>query len=159
MRWTILAVGRLKERHWREAMDEYLKRMRPYRSVRVLEIPDERADAAESSAQIALASEREGERILAQIKPHSTLVALWDQGEQMRSEALAQRLETLEQSGGGELVFVLGGSYGLARPVLQRANWHMGLSRLTFPHQLARVVLIEQLYRAERIRRQEPYHK
>jgi 23S rRNA (pseudouridine1915-N3)-methyltransferase len=77
----------------------------------------------------------------------------------MPSENLAQRLEALEQSGGGEVFFVIGGSYGLAPAVLKRATWHLGLSRLTLPHQLARVVLLEQLYRAERIRRQERYHK
>lgn len=159
MRWTIVAVGRLKERHWRDAMEEYLKRMRPYRPLQVIELPDERADAAESPAQTALATAREGERILGHLKPQSTLIALWDQGEQLASEALARRLETLEQNGGGELVFVIGGSYGLAPEVLKRADWHLGLSRLTLPHQLARVVLLEQLYRAERIRRQEPYHK
>ncbi|MEB3284852.1 MAG: 23S rRNA (pseudouridine(1915)-N(3))-methyltransferase RlmH [Candidatus Sericytochromatia bacterium] len=159
MRWTIVAVGRLKERHWREAVDEYLKRMRPYRAVQVIELPDERADAGESPAQIVLAAEREGDRILSHIKPQATVVALWEQGEQISSERLAQRLLVLEQSGGGELVFVLGGSYGLAPKVLARAAWHLGLSRMTLPHQMARVVLCEQLYRAERIRRQEPYHK
>jgi 23S rRNA (pseudouridine1915-N3)-methyltransferase len=159
MRWTIVAMGRLKEQYWRAAIEEYAKRLRPYRPLQVLELPDERADAAETPAQVALAMEREGEKILAQLKPQAPVIALWDRGEQLPSEALAQRLEALEQSGGGEVFFVIGGSYGLAPAVLKRATWHLGLSRLTLPHQLARVVLLEQLYRAERIRRQERYHK
>lgn len=159
MRWTILAVGKLKEPHWRAAAEDYLRRMAPYRPIEVVELPDERADPGQSEALIAQARAREGERILAAVRPGAHLVAMWERGDQVGSEALAERLGALEQEGLQEAAFVIGGANGLDPRVLERARWRLGLSRLTLPHQLARVVLIEQLYRAERIRRREPYHK
>jgi 23S rRNA (pseudouridine1915-N3)-methyltransferase len=159
MRWTILAMGKLKEAHWRAAAAEYLKRLAPYRAIEVVELADERADPGQSEALIASARAREGDRILAAVRPDAHLVALWEQGEQLASCDLADRLQALEREGLREAVFVLGGANGLDPRVLSRAAWRLGLSRLTLPHQLARVVLVEQLYRAERIRRQEPYHK
>ncbi|MEB3221537.1 MAG: 23S rRNA (pseudouridine(1915)-N(3))-methyltransferase RlmH [Candidatus Sericytochromatia bacterium] len=159
MRWTILAMGKLKEAHWRAAAAEYLKRLAPYRAVEVVELPDERADPGQSEALIAAARSREGDRILAALRPEAHVIAMWEQGEQLPSTELAARLAGLEHEGLREAAFVIGGANGLDPRVLARSTWKLGLSRLTLPHQLARVVLVEQLYRAERIRRLEPYHR
>lgn len=159
MRWTILALGKIKERYWADALAEYLKRLGPYRPVEVIELPDEKADPGQTPALIEQARRREGEKILAALRPGALLVAMWENGEQLGSEALAERLDLMERDGGREVAFVIGGANGLDPAVLARADWKLGLSRLTLPHQLARVVLVEQLYRAERIRRGEPYHK
>jgi 23S rRNA (pseudouridine1915-N3)-methyltransferase len=155
MRWTILAFGKLKEPYWHQALAEYLKRLGPYRPVELHELPDERVDAGRE----AQAMEREGERVLAMVKPGACLVAMWERGEQLDSPALAAKLAKLDHEGYPEAVFVIGGANGLSPRVLARADWKLGLSKLTLPHQLARVFLVEQLYRAERIRRGEPYHK
>ena len=159
MRWTIVALGKMKERHWADALAEYLKRLGPYRPVDVIELPDEKADPGQTPALIDQARRREGVKILAAIRPGATVIAMWENGEQLGSEALSERLGKLEHDGGREAVFVIGGANGLDPAVLARADWKLGLSRLTLPHQLARVVLVEQLYRAERIRCGEPYHK
>lgn len=155
MRWTILAFGKLKEPCWQQAQAEYLKRLGPYRPVELRELPDERVEPGQESRAMAL----EGDRVLAAVKPGAYLVALWESGEQLDSPALSRRLAALDHEGHAEAIFVIGGANGLAPGVLQRADWKLGLSRLTLPHQLARVLLVEQLYRAERIRRGEPYHK
>lgn len=155
MRWTILAFGKMKEPYWQQGLAEYLKRLGPYRPVELQELPDEKVDAGRE----AQAMEREGERVLAALKPGSYLVAMWERGEQLDSPGLAAKLAKLDHEGHPEVVFVLGGANGLAPKVLARADWKLGLSKLTLPHQLARVFLVEQLYRAERIRRGEPYHK
>lgn len=159
MRWTILAVGKLKETHWRAAAQDYTRRLAPYRPLEVVELADERADPGQSETLVAQARAREADRILAAVRPDAHLIAMCEGGEQLGSEALAGRLAGLETEGLREAVFVIGGANGLDGRVLARAQWRLGLSRLTLPHQLARVVLIEQLYRAERIRRREPYHR
>lgn len=155
MRWTIAAFGKLKEAYWQQAADEYLKRLRPYRTLSLVELPDERLEAGRE----AQAMQREAERVLALVKPGTYLIALTERGEQPDSEALSARLTALDHTEHREALFVIGGACGLAKDVLARADWRLGLSSLTMPHQLARVVLIEQLYRAERIRKGEPYHK
>lgn len=155
MRWTILAFGKLKEPYWQQAVAEYMKRLGPYRPVELVELPDERVEEGRE----AMAMEREADRVLGSLKPGALLVALWERGEQLDSVALSRRLEALDHEGHREVVFVIGGANGLAQRVLERADWKLGLSRLTLPHQLARLFLVEQLYRAERIRRGEPYHK
>lgn len=155
MRWTILAFGKLKEACWQQGVAEYMKRLGPYRPVELRELPDERV---ESGGELR-AKTREGEKVLSAIGPNTYLIALWERGEQVDSEALAERLAKLDHEGHSDAVFVIGGANGLSQEVLARADWKLGLSKMTMPHQLARVVLVEQLYRAERIRRGEPYHK
>ena len=155
MRWTILAFGKLKEPYWQQAVAEYMKRLGPYRPVELVELPDERVEEGREAA----AMDREADRVLSFLKPGAHLVALWERGEQLDSVALSKRLEGLDHEGYREAVFVIGGANGLSKRVLERADWKLGLSRLTLPHQLARLFLVEQLYRAERIRRGEPYHK
>jgi 23S rRNA (pseudouridine1915-N3)-methyltransferase len=155
MRWTILAFGKLKEPYWQAGVAEYLKRLTPYRPVELVELPDERVDEGRESA----AMQREADRVLAALKPGAYLVAMWERGEQVDSVGLSKKLTALDHEGHREVVFVIGGANGLHPSVLARADWKLGLSKLTLPHMLARVFLVEQLYRAERIRRGEPYHK
>lgn len=155
MKWTILALGKLKERYLAEGVSDFLKRLGPYRPVVMVELPDEKLDEKDAAG----ARLREAERLRAAIKPGATVVALSERGEQVDSVVLARKLQALEADGGRELVFVIGSASGLDPAFEAAAHWRLGLSRLTLPHQMARLLLVEQLYRCERIRRNEPYHK
>lgn len=154
MRLTLVAVGRLKERFWVEAADEYLKRLRPYADVRVAEIADR--DPGQG-VERALAAE--GADILRALPEGTHVITLEIGGRQRSSEQLAERLEQLAVEGRGSVAFVIGGSHGLASQVLERADERLSLGPMTLPHNLARVVLLEQIYRAFKIIRNEPYHK
>lgn len=155
MRITVVAVGKLKERFWREAADEYLKRLRPYADVRVVEIADR--DPGRGGEARALAEE--GADISRALPEGSHVIALEIGGLQLSSEQFAEKLERLAVEGRGSVTFVIGGSHGIDPGVLAVAQERMSLGPMTLPHNLARVVLLEQLYRAQRIRRGEPYHK
>lgn len=153
MRLRIAAVGRLKEAYWRDAADEYIKRLGRYATVDIVEVPDR--DIGQD-AERAMAAE--GAELLRAIPGSSYAVVLDVAGRETGSEQLAEHLELLMLRGSSDLTFVVGGSAGLAPDVLSRADERLSLSRMTLPHQLARVVLLEQLYRAFRIMRHEPYH-
>lgn len=153
MRIRVVAVGKLREAYWRAAAGEYVKRLGRYATVEVSEIADR-----DLSGGIERAVEAEGVDILRVLAPGSHVVALEVGGTERSSEDLAARLETLMGQGASDVTFVLGGSAGLAAPVLARADERLSLSRMTLPHQLCRVVLLEQIYRAFRIVRNEPYH-
>ena len=155
MRLTLIAVGRLKERFWREAADEYLKRLRPYADVRVAEIADR--DPGRGGEAKALAEE--GADVLKAIPESAHVVALEIGGAQLSSERFSGRLSELGLEGRSNVVFAIGGSHGLSPEVLARADERLSLGPMTLPHNLARVVLLEQLYRGFRIARGEPYHK
>lgn len=154
MRITIVAVGRLKEGFWRDAVAEYLKRLTAYATVNVVEVADR--DSGRDEAR-ALADE--GADILKSIPEGAYVVALDLAGKQVDSEQFASKLERLGIEGRSSIVFVIGGSVGLSAEVLKRADERLCLGRMTLPHNLARVVLVEQVYRAFRIIRNEPYHK
>ena len=154
MRILFLVVGRLKERYWREAADEYLKRLGPYATVRVVEIADR--DSGRDEAR-ALADETA--EVLRAVPDGAHVIALDIGGRQLSSEAFSARLDELALDGRSSVVFVVGGSVGLGAPVLARADERLSLGPMTLPHNLARVVLLEQVYRAFRISRGEPYHK
>ena len=154
MHLDLICVGRLKERHWREAADEYLKRLGPYARVSVTEVPDRDVTAAE-----ARALEAEAAGILKALPGDATVVVLEIGGAARSSEAFAGWLEALGTAGRSHVCFVVGGAAGLHPDVLARADERLSLGPLTLPHQLARVVLLEQLYRAFRIIRGEPYHR
>ena len=154
MRLTLVCVGRLKERHWRDAAAEYLKRLGPYARVTVIEVPDR-----DVSADEARALEAEAVGILKAIPESATVVALEIGGRARSSEELASWLEALGTAGKSHVAFVVGGAAGLHGDVLARAHERISLGPLTLPHQLARVVLLEQLYRAFRIIKGEPYHR
>ena len=154
MRIHLVAVGKLKERFWREAADEYLTRLRPYADVRVAEVADR--DPARGEAR-ALADE--GADVLRAVPEGSHLICLEIAGRQLSSEQLAERIDELALAGRSTITFAVGGSHGLAPDVLARADESLSLGPMTLPHNLARVVLLEQLYRAFKISRGEPYHK
>jgi 23S rRNA (pseudouridine1915-N3)-methyltransferase len=149
----IAAVGRLKEPHWRAACDEYLKRLRPYATVEVVEAADR--DVSRDAPRAIAA---EGVDLLRAIPEGSHVIALDLGGRQVSSPELADHLAELFVRRRSDITFVVGGSAGLAPEVLARADERLSLSRMTLPHQLARVVLLEQVYRAFRIMRNEPYH-
>lgn len=153
MKLRIAAVGRLKEAHWRAAADEYLKRMRPYATVEVAEVSDR-----DISSDAVRAMAAEGADLLRAIPDSSYVFALDLTGREVSSERLSADIARLMVDGRSDITFVIGGSAGLAPALLARADERLSLSRMTLPHQLARVVLLEQLYRAFRIMRNEPYH-
>lgn len=159
MQVVILAVGKLKERYWKEALAEYVKRLSGYIQIQVVEVADEGAADKASSAQLADLRRVEGDRISKFLKPRDGVVVLDIRGQTYNSEAWSEQFQRLEADGYGRLVFVIGGSYGLDERIIQEATVRWSFGPLTLPHQLARVVLVEQLYRGLRIARGEPYHK
>lgn len=158
MRLTVIAVGGLKERFFREAAAEYQKRLSAYAKIEILEIAEARL-RGESGAEIARALEEEGGRILQRIGPRAYVTALCVEGRQMGSVELSEKLAEVTASGRSELVFVIGGSHGLSEAVKRRADLKLSFSKMTFPHQLMRVILLEQLYRACNIEAGGKYHK
>lgn len=159
MQCRILAVGSVKEAYFTAGINEYLKRLRPVFPVAVQEVKDLPAPNNASAAQIAQLVEQEGQKLLAQLSPEALVVALAIKGRQLASPELAAKLAEWSASGRRELVFVIGGSYGLAPAVLQRADFQLSFGPATFPHQLMRLILCEQIYRSVKINRNEPYHK
>ena len=158
MSTIILSVGKLKEKPYREMADEYLKRLSRFGKYEEVELPDlpENGGSAALDEQVKT---KEGEAILSRIKPGDHVIALTIPGKQVDSPALAKHMQELRANGAGRIVFVIGGSLGLGKNVLERADEEMSMSRMTFPHQLARVMLLEQCYRAEMILSGARYHK
>lgn len=159
MKITILAVGKLKEKYWKQAISEYEKRLSAYSKIEIIEVPDEKAPENMSDKEIEQVKEKEGQRLLAKIKPQATVITLEIQGKMLSSEGLAEEMQRRMTQGQSDFVFVIGGSNGLHENVLQRSNYALSFSKMTFPHQMMRVVLIEQVYRAFKIMRDEAYHK
>ena len=160
MSLAIICVGRLKEKPYRQMADEYLRRLGRYGKTEEIEIPDLPEPAGTYSAALEeQIRTREGEGILRAIRPGDHVIALTIPGPAPDSVELADKIRNLRLHGTGRIVFVIGGSLGLGRNVLERADEEMSMSRMTFPHQLARVILLEQLYRAEKIIAGERYHK
>lgn len=159
MKITIVAVGRLKERYLKDAVDEYLKRLRPYASVDVVEVADEPIPQKASEAEEAGVLRREGERILGALRQGTYVICLDIPGNQLSSEEFSRLLDDLALRGRSDVTFIIGGSLGLAPEVLAQADMRLSLSKMTFPHQIVRVILLEQIYRAFKISRGEMYHK
>lgn len=159
MKITILAVGKLKEKYWKQAIAEYEKRLGAYSKIEMIEVPDEKAPENMSDKEIEQVKKKEGQRLLAKIKPQATVITLEIQGKMLSSEGLAKELQQRMTQGQSDFVFVIGGSNGLHQDVLNRSNYALSFSKMTFPHQMMRVVLIEQVYRAFKIMRGEPYNK
>jgi 23S rRNA (pseudouridine1915-N3)-methyltransferase len=159
MKIRIIAVGKIKEKFLQDGIFEYEKRLRPYANVRVLEVPEEKRPASASSSVERVAVEKEGERILAAIPDGSFVIVLDVQGQGWSSEELAESFRQWELAGQSQMVFVIGGDLGLSPAVLARSDLCLSLSRMTFTHPMARFLLVEQVYRAFRILRGEPYHK
>lgn len=159
MKITIIAVGKLKEKYWKQAIAEYEKRLSAYTKVEIIEVPDEKAPENMSDKEIEQVKEKEGQRILAKVKPQSTVITLEIQGKMLSSEALAKEIDQRMTQGASDFTFIIGGSNGLHQDVMNRSNIALSFSKMTFPHQMMRVVLLEQVYRAFKINRGEAYHK
>lgn len=159
MKTVLLCVGKLRETYWRDAAAEYAKRLQRFGGLEIIEISDMAEPKNASQADIQRIVEAEGALLLAQIKPRDHVIALCIEGKQLTSPGLAQRMEAIEDAGAARAVFVIGGSNGLSKAVLSQAQDKLSFSPMTFPHQLARVMLLEQLFRARKILGGETYHK
>lgn len=159
MKITVITVGKIKEKYLKDAIAEYSKRLSRYCKLEILEVADEKTPDGASEVVEENIREKEGERILKLIKEDAYVITLEISGKMLTSEELADRIETLGIQGKSHLVFVIGGSIGLGREVLRRSDYALSFSKMTFPHQLMRVILLEQIYRSYRIINGEPYHK
>jgi 23S rRNA (pseudouridine1915-N3)-methyltransferase len=159
MKITIFCVGKIKEKFYREAVAEYEKRLSRYCKLSIVEVADEKTDENASQTEIDQVKEKEGARLLAAMKEDGYCIALAIDGQMPDSVALSKKLERLGVEGKSNIYFVIGGSLGLSEAVLKRADYRLSFSAMTFPHQLMRVILLEQLYRSYRIMNHEPYHK
>lgn len=158
-RITLVCVGKLRENFLRAAVREYSKRLVPYALVDIKEVSDESVAESASAREVEQAKRREAERIMAKLPASSFVIACDLNGEEMTSEQFANRIEELAVRGRSHLCFIIGGSTGLHPSILQRSDWQLSFGRMTYPHQLMRVILLEQIYRAMKIIRNEPYHK
>lgn len=156
---NILTVGKIKEKYFTEAIKEYSKRLSRYCKLEIIEVPDEKTPDGASVALEEQIKDKEGERLLKHIKDGMYVIALAIDGKTYSSPEFAKKLEKLAVSGNGNITFVIGGSLGLSRTVLSVAHEKISFSEMTFPHQLMRVILLEQVYRGFRINANEPYHK
>ena len=159
MKITIVTVGKVKEKFYRDAIAEYAKRQGRYCTLEILEVADEKTPDGAAPALEQQIIEKEGARILSCIREDAYVIALAIQGKQRSSEQLAAHMNELTVHGKSNICFVIGGSLGLSSQVLKRADEQLSFSPMTFPHQLMRVILLEQVYRAFRIIKGEPYHK
>lgn len=159
MRITLLTVGKIKEKYFTDAIAEYSKRLSRYCKLDIVQVQDEKTpDRAPEAINLQI-KEKEGKRILDNIKEDAYVIALVIQGKELSSEQLARKLSDLTVQGKSHIVFIIGGSLGLSDEVISRADYKLSFSPMTFPHQLMRVLLLEQIYRAFRINAGEPYHK
>ncbi|MDO4396070.1 MAG: 23S rRNA (pseudouridine(1915)-N(3))-methyltransferase RlmH [Clostridia bacterium] len=159
MNISIICVGKLKEKYWSDAVAEYSKRLKSYCSLDIIELkearlPDKAGPAEELAVKVA-----EGEEILKKIKDNTYVITLEVKGKMLSSEKLADKIENLGIDGVSNIAFVIGGSLGLSAEVSKRANFKLSFSEMTFPHQMMRVILLEQIYRSFKIIKNETYHK
>ena len=159
MKITCVVVGKIKEKYFTDAIKEYSKRLGRYCKLEIVEVADEKTPDGASEAEEQAIREKEGERILKALKDDAYVIALAIEGKMLDSVELSRKIESLGIGGTSHIAFVIGGSLGLAPAVMKRADYALSFSRMTFPHQLMRVVLLEQLYRSYRIIKHEPYHK
>ena len=159
MNITILCVGQIKEKYFRDAIAEYQKRLSRYCKLQMIEVADEKTKENASEAENDLIRKKEGERLLKHIKDSDYCITLEIDGKMLTSEGLSKEIDRLGLAGKSSLVFVIGGSIGLDTAVLKRSDYALSFSKMTFPHQLMRVILLEQIYRSYRIMRGDPYHK
>ncbi|MGE7948624.1 23S rRNA (pseudouridine(1915)-N(3))-methyltransferase RlmH [Lysinibacillus sp. NPDC093688] len=159
MNITIVSVGKLKEKYLKMGIDEYVKRLGGYAKMDIVEVPDEKAPEQLSEAEMEIVKKKEGERILSKIGSDTYVIALAINGKMKTSEQMAADLESLMTYGKSKIAFVIGGSLGLHDDVLKRADEQQSFGKMTLPHQLMKLVLVEQVYRSFRIMKGEPYHK
>ncbi|TDL32023.1 23S rRNA (pseudouridine(1915)-N(3))-methyltransferase RlmH [Jeotgalibacillus sp. S-D1] len=159
MKISIITVGKLKEKYLKQGIAEYTKRLGAYATIDLIEVPDEKAPENLSEADMQIVKQKEGERILSKISPDAHVITLEIKGKQLTSEELAKQMDQLATYGKSKIAFVIGGSLGLSEDVTKRSDFALSFSKMTFPHQLMKLVLLEQVYRGFRINRGEPYHK
>ncbi len=159
MKVTLICVGKLKEKYLSQGVEEYVKRLGRYCSLEITEVMDEKTPDGASEALEEQIRKREGERILKALKEDSYCIALAIDGKMLSSEELADKIDHLGISGVSHISFIIGGSLGLSQEVLNRADFKLSFSKMTFPHQLMRMILLEQIYRSYRIISNQPYHK
>lgn len=159
MNITILCVGQIKEKYFRDAIAEYQTRLSRYCKLQIIEVADEKTKENASEAENDLIRKKEGERLLKHIKDSDYCITLEIDGKMLTSEGFSKEIDRLGLAGKSSLVFVIGGSIGLDTAVIKRSDYALSFSKMTFPHQLMRVILLEQIYRSYRIMRGEPYHK
>ena len=159
MRINIVCVGKIKEKYLKLGIDEFKKRLSKYCKLEIRELEDEKAPENLSDKEMLMIKEKEGKKILSKIKDNSYVIALAIDGKNLSSEELAETINKLGVRGISNITFVIGGSLGLSDEVLSRADYKLSFSKMTFPHQLMRLILLEQVYRAYRINNGEPYHK
>lgn len=159
MKQKIICIGKLKEKYLSDGCAEYIKRLSAYQSTEILELSEIRVYEENSAAQINSAKEKEGNNILSKIKDNDYVIALCIEGNMYDSIEFSNMLGDIMQKIRGDIIFVIGGSYGLSDKVIKRADLKLSFSKFTFPHQLMRFILLEQIYRAYKIKNNEKYHK
>ncbi|MCI6061398.1 MAG: 23S rRNA (pseudouridine(1915)-N(3))-methyltransferase RlmH [Dorea sp.] len=159
MKITIITVGKIKEKYLKDAIAEYSKRLSKYCKLEIVEVADEKTPENASETVENAIREKEAERILKYVKEDAYIITLEIGGKLLSSEELAEKIEKLGIQGTSHIIFIIGGSIGLGKSVLEKSDYALSFSRMTFPHQLMRVILLEQVYRSYRIMNGEPYHK
>lgn len=159
MKITLITVGKIKEKYLKDAIAEYSKRLSRYCKLEIVEVADEKTpDNASDTVEDAI-RDKEGERILKYVKEDAYVITLEIAGKMLTSEEMAEKIEKLGVQGTSYIIFIIGGSIGLGKEILKRSDYALSFSKMTFPHQLMRVILLEQIYRSYRIINHEPYHK
>ncbi len=156
---TVLCVGKIKEKYLKDAIDEYSKRLSRFCRLEIIEVRDEKTEENLTKAEEDLIKNKEGSKIASLIKPGSYVITLEIEGEAPDSVGLAAKIDSVLTEGKSDICFIIGGSLGLSDEIKRRAHYHLSFSKLTFPHQLMRVILLEQIYRSFKISNGEPYHK
>ena len=156
---SIISVGKIKEKYIKLGIDEFSKRLSRYSKLEIIELNDEKAPENLSPKDIEIIKNTEGNAILSKIKQNTYTIALAIDGEKLSSEKLAKKIKDISVAGNSHINFVIGGSLGLSDSVLKAADFKLSFSDMTFPHQLMRLILLEQIYRSFRINNSEPYHK
>jgi len=159
MRIKVITVGKIKEKFYVNAIKEYTKRLQAYCKLEEIEVADEKCPEQLSDKEMVQVKDKEGQRILAKVRDNDYVIALAIEGKMLSSEDLAKHMNNLAIQGKSDITFIIGGSLGLSSEVMKRSNYQLSFSKMTFPHQLMKVVLTEQIYRAFRIIKNEPYHK
>ncbi len=159
MNINIIAVGKIKEKHTKEAIGEFSKRLSRYVKLKIIEIPDEKAPENLSQKDMELVMKKEGAKIIGKIPQNSYIITLEIEGKQISSVGMSKNIEDLMVNGVNDITFVIGGSLGLSDEVKKLSNFKLSFSKMTFPHQIMRLILLEQIYRSFRIMKNEPYHK
>ncbi|CAD2071661.1 23S rRNA (pseudouridine(1915)-N(3))-methyltransferase RlmH [Jeotgalicoccus meleagridis] len=159
MKLTVITVGKLKEKYWIDAVKEYKKRISKYAKIELIEVADEKEPNNASEKDIEMIKDKEGERILSKIKDSQHVVTLEIEGKEYTSESLAKQYQTWMNTGKSDVVFVIGGSNGIGREMKKRSNQEISFGSLTYPHQMMKVMILEQLFRVNKILRNEAYHR